>query len=559
MTALTNTRLPCIARRVFLLGSGSLIGLGCTPQFFENGSPLVRAESIDVHCHIFNASDVPVRGFVQHVVLNDEEEQRRPLPDPIGNQAILPAFAALIIALLSSGAITADDEFARLSIAAADAAPPLPATSFDRTLANELADILDTPGEAAGEIGSSRQQLRALILSDAGLPPEAEPPDAQEISEALLLSDSMTGRYFRWARLMLSSRTEILDELERLYAGPSGTVLFTPALVDFSLWLDGEPRSSLVSQIVLMDALQRRSTVPIHAFVPFDPWRMARDSATGKPNYPEWQATGGTDPAELSALGLIQWAVEDMGFVGVKLYPPMGFRPSGNAQTDQTYPRRAIEEFPGDFPTRIDSALDALYRWCAQSSVPIMAHASDSQGAAAGYAGRANPAHWAPVLTAHPKLRLNLAHFGDSLTADRDDDTWDDAFGALVVAGHTGAYADLGYYAEVLPRVGGTDLSAQGIALRRFFDRYDPSARRLLFGTDWSMIGREPGHEQFPNRVAALLEAAGLDAAAKRRVFRQNALDFLGLRNGAPGHERLRRYYDRTDRDFSWMGALEAV
>jgi hypothetical protein len=65
-----------------------------------------------------------------------------------------------------------------------------------------------------------------------------------------------------------------------------------------------------------------------------------------------------------SALDLVTWAVEEMGFVGVKLYPPTGFLPAGNAEVAQSYPARA-EAIP-DLPRRLDAALDKLSGWAAE-------------------------------------------------------------------------------------------------------------------------------------------------------------------------------------------------
>ena len=521
---------------------------GTSAEESENANP---AEAlIDVHCHVFNASDIPVRGFVQRVALGDEENQRRPVVDADGERAPLPALASILIALLSSSTITAKQELDRLGRSGADAAPELPGVEFETTLAETLTRLLEEPGDAAEALDGSRRDLRRQIIAESGLPPGAE-PDSQTLANALLFSDSRIGRYVRWARLLMSSRTKIIGKLEQLYVDPSRPQIFTPALVDFSTWLGGEPRSQLSDQIVLMDALQQRSSIALHAFVPFDPWRMARDRRAGKPDYREWKASGAGDPADLSALGLVQLAIEEMGFVGVKLYPPMGFRPSGNAATNQTYPARAITEFPSDFPLQLDRSLEALYDWCSSAGVPIMAHASNSQGAADGYAERANPKNWKPVLDAYPDLRISLAHFGDSLTGSTLEKTWDKEFGALVATGHPGIYADVSHHSEILPRTGNTDLAKQGKALRRYLDRYDPAAEHIVYGTDWSMLGRIRGHEDYPARFADLLRHAGLGPVARANLFYKNSRHFLGLQQGEKSYDRLRKYYANTGGDFT--------
>jgi predicted TIM-barrel fold metal-dependent hydrolase len=531
---------PVSRRSVLLCGASAIALGGCRIQGGEAAGPAF-AGAIDVHTHIFNASDVPVAGFVRRVALGDWEEQRFP---ETGVESAGPALAALLVRLLSAHAPTADEE---LTWMAQESAPEVNADGRFREL---LADALEETLEPSGEPGfeselPGKERLRAQVMSEAGVAAEATPGDMYELADGLLASDGLIGRHVRWAKLLLSSRQAIVKELDRLYGGDSGTRLFTPALVDMALWLDGEPRSPIASQIRVTEALQRRTDFAMHAFAPFDPWREARDSEAGKQDYDTWRAEGGRDPARLSALGLVQWAVEEMGFVGVKLYPPMGFRPAGNAQTRQTYPARAIEEFPTDFPQRIDAALGRLYDWCDRARVPVLAHAANSQDAAEGYGERAAPANWMPVIRDYPALRICLAHFGRSLTGDLED-SWDAATGALMQRDGSRVFADLSYHSAALTG----DLGPQATALARFFERYDPEVRHLVFGSDWSMLGRERGHGQYVNRVESLLLQAGLDDEQLDRFFRRNAIDYLGLVEGEPSFERLERYYAKAGLDF---------
>ena len=105
----------------------------------------------------------------------------------------------------------------------------------------------------------------------------------------------------------------------------------------------------------------------------------------------------------------VKAAIEEEGFIGVKLYPPLGFKPWGNEDG------------------AVDENLDGLYRYCTAGRdrpIPITAHCSWSDGvtsnrAVAGvrntrdyYRRLADPAHWAAVLARYGSLKLNLAHFG---------------------------------------------------------------------------------------------------------------------------------------------------
>ena len=95
-------------------------------------------------------------------------------------------------------------------------------------------------------------------------------------------------------------------------------------------------------------------------------------------------------------------AVERAGFIGVKLYPPVGFLPLGNAGFSPDAARGQA----------LDQALRALYATCEAEEIPITAHASPGNEFALGYGQLAAPERWAPVLREFPNLRLNFGHFG---------------------------------------------------------------------------------------------------------------------------------------------------
>ena len=116
----------------------------------------------------------------------------------------------------------------------------------------------------------------------------------------------------------------------------------------------------------------------LHGFIGFDPWRQVVDEAQG--NTP-------------TALDVVKTAIETQGFIGVKIYPPMGFRATNNASVPQS-------TFAGLEPvtipvagrgTKIDDALMKLYTYCNTNEVPIMAHCAPSQGPTADAALQAHP------------------------------------------------------------------------------------------------------------------------------------------------------------------------
>jgi hypothetical protein len=107
----------------------------------------------------------------------------------------------------------------------------------------------------------------------------------------------------------------------------SRIVLMTPAIVDFSKWLEDEDQLSIEAQVDVMARIACRRDGPrVHGFVGFDPLRQALyDHHQRKPTDKDPMAVvrGAIEVARILDGTLTKTTG---GFVGVKLYPPMGFR-----------------------------------------------------------------------------------------------------------------------------------------------------------------------------------------------------------------------------------------
>ena len=74
---------------------------------------------IDAHCHVFNAHDLPVRGFVQSVVFGDPDDTVILDPSPEASRELLPWVGALLVEfLLSGGAPSAESELREIEFGA---------------------------------------------------------------------------------------------------------------------------------------------------------------------------------------------------------------------------------------------------------------------------------------------------------------------------------------------------------------------------------------------------------------------------------------------------------
>lgn len=333
----------------------------------------------------------------------------------------------------------------------------------------------------------------------------------------------------------------------------SPVALFTPAIVDMDHWMRAtrngaathtEPlntlRSPIADQVNVLSKISLLLPGTLAPFVGFDPWRQVLEG---------------------TAQGVVEDAILNKGFVGVKLYPALGFRPIGNAafddmpDEDQPFPSYADRDGLG---RKLDAALLALYRFCIKHDVPIMAHCADSKGTfqtvlegeRVWVSERSHPKYWTKLLAGQfdgsvtgefKGLRLNLAHlaFGEP--------QWAGAIGEAL-SSFENVYADASYFAEALhaPSKSGQPCSlAEGLAGRAAtFLKGDTAgahrlARKIMYGSDWFMTATEVNHESYLNTVSRLFfdKVAATVASgdqAKRVAMTAdflsgNALRFLGL------------------------------
>ena len=310
---------------------------------------------IDIHCHTFNGADLPVEGFVKHVVLRDKNW-------PVWVKERLARWADRLV---QGSALGFEPENTMLDrrlrqqdrwLVEPEADDAVMAR-FQEQVRQDAADLISADPATANYLGLATDETRWAF----------ERPDVHA--------------FIKFARNLASTRLDIATRLVLTY--PDVTV-FTPMLVDMAYGVDDCPLTTVNQQIELHEKVSRLSVLGrlthldalLLPFVGFDPRR-------------ELDSPG--------ALELVMHAIEERGYAGIKMYPPMGFSPIGN-------------EEPG-----VDGVLTKLYRWCADKSVPVTVHCNRSQGAKnGGNDERSDPARWGDVLSAYPSLHLNLGHFGGS-------------------------------------------------------------------------------------------------------------------------------------------------
>lgn len=482
---------------------------------------------IDIHCHVLHADAVEIASFVDAYAGSG-----LPLHGPLRRAAML--LIELAVRLFTRRDRTLLERLERLARTAAILAELV-------TVARELDE------DAASE-------LSGLALRVIGLPAEEA---AEDVGESMDRIPNL-GYVWQFAKAFTNRPRGIVDELTDSYQNDQ-VDLFVPLMTDYENWLSGEPvwyawRTSGhhedESRVEFKKKVIEESRGRIHLFAPFCPLRAAAGDV-------------GTEVQKVADL------VRHDGFLGVKLYPIMGYYPWDNEH-------RAPEEWiPQEFRDAgvtwqlVDAALAELYNVCAAEGIPITVHCSP-QGARGphgpdpadktenpkklfGPDNHSHPYHWEQVLTHYGDLRLNLAHmagdhFQNVVGMVVDHESWE---GHAV---YDWAYAITGLmkesnhvYADRSCQVPPTDpqeLSAYTQRHVHVFGLSPTVPQRMMHGSDWHLVLLYTGeHRDVLRRFKDLLPQEYHDG-----FFGTNAAQFLGICSGNdaenPGRVRLDSYYE---------------
>jgi hypothetical protein len=339
--------------------------------------PLLNIPIVDIHCHIFNGTDLPAASFLDRRI---KEVTDNPGVGKFALDFLLPG--ALDTLNLAASYEVEKEILEHLTNPGAKPYRQnkrfFPTTEAEldkslimariRTMADGDADKVagikrvlatiyvarqdDAQGSEAADPTRS-DEFRALReINKAWLPlalqstlrqtaefPIAKDSAGQLAERSFVKASRKSPRRLAWA--MTRTRTANFQTLRSLFGATRRDAeskphvrLFTPAMVDFEYWYDRDAPSraglsdaearqagatSPARQVELMRLLMTAYPGEVHPFVSFCPWRDADAKLRLKV------------PAEQRPLALVKQAA-DQGFVGVKIYPPAGFRPGNNAK-----------------------------------------------------------------------------------------------------------------------------------------------------------------------------------------------------------------------------------
>ena len=312
--------------------------------------------------------------------------------------------------------------------------------------------------------------------------------------------------YLRWFHFMQNSEHSILQHLRK---DEPGIQRFVFHMMDVDNYFDYASDFDFQTvQVPKMKKLLDENPRELIGFVAFDPKRN-------------------------DAMEIIEDAILNQGFTGIKFYPPLGYKPIGN-------------------PKAIQDKIDALYAFCLQHDTPIFAHCNN-QGFEAdrrnhsGY--NSNPLHWQEVLKLYPKLRLCLAHAGgvegwfsklkpideidppsinDNAVSDSDQKDWNSSYAKVVYKlclNFENVYCDAAYLDEVTDEEYYKNFRERLIYL---FNQKPKFAEKIIYGSDWHMLFQEGKNKRYFSDYLRLFSEQ--DLKAKRDIFfEKNALQYLKI------------------------------
>ena len=232
--------------------------------------------AIDVHCHVFNAKDIPIRKFVEDIYL-----------DPTVVLSVLDPVVALLSYIMDGEAPTAAAELAALA-------------SQKRVTPSRLSDLVavalrqmqsstskfDPPGSDAAAAQQARKDWMTQRANAAGVNVAVGRMAAYHaggLADAVMRDDTLKN-WIDWAWLYTKARYDIADELAALpKTGAHEIKLFCPAIIDYAYWLGETDTTAIADQVSVMDAITRRvnGNYGIHSWVAFCPG--ARSSNPPRP------------------------------------------------------------------------------------------------------------------------------------------------------------------------------------------------------------------------------------------------------------------------------------
>ena len=316
--------------------------------------------------------------------------------------------------------------------------------------------------------------------------------------------------YLKFFLLMLSKEETMISNLVSGYRIEQNVGPILHLMMDMQKgFSDEEPYFSFPEQIYRMKEIVESARGKFFGFVGFDPRRENSlkiiKSTLGKEN------------------------------VGIKIYPPLGYRP---------------------FEEQYQKQFEELYGYCCKKNIPVMTHCTPvGFESHAGAGAFSDPDNWENVLTQFPKLKLCYGHAGGAGTKNielasgkevyfpgwcDDHSQWEDkrCFAQRVVVHckkYLNVYCDVSYICPVID-----DSEKAGLFKANFVRAYSKNgefdfADKAMYGTDWHMPKMTRSTSNYLDFMVELFDSTPEITLHKEKFFYINALKYLDIKGTKDG------------------------
>lgn len=247
-----------------------------------------------------------------------------------------------------------------------------------------------------------------------------------------------------------------------------------------------------------------------------------KELAALKIKYPQLLPFIHIDPRRKNSLNLLQWAVKCNGFVGVKMYPPLGIFP-------------------------YDERFDSTYAFCERHNIPIITHCSpynpvhnkgkkkniikllekshttvhtDGKSKKELCSNFTHPKNYIQVIKKYPKLKICFAHYGSAYYWERfiedpalDKDNWFNVINDLLFK-YENFYTDISF----------TMNNDKFFPLLKIVLEDEGINKKILFGSDYYMVQVKGTERDFGLELRAYLGEEKFNLISK-----DNVETFLGI------------------------------
>ena len=318
-----------------------------------NRTQKVTKYVIDPHCHIYNATDWQIAGALRGPLANEIE-------NPF-TRWMLKQLAVPVEKISRSFSLSAASELKRLSawekLEAAEAKKQMESYISDplEWLAEQLERLLKGSvlefginailghGPTIFTRDNHEKFDRKFLLDAFRHCPDPDRPGKVETQLDKMGLASVPGLFIFLRHIMSPRFANLLQYQEGFTTGEGslGIDMCFASLLDFDYWIgdDDHAESALPDQIDLMEKISALSNGYMQPIVPYNPWTDIEDND--------------------DSIRLVEYAVRHKGFIGVKIYPQLGYYPNKNAE--QEYPADGIHPYLPMLDEKLNHFFSSLF------------------------------------------------------------------------------------------------------------------------------------------------------------------------------------------------------